>query len=90
MECTDHHLIPQMVNDRNKFKKSLSKDDRKEKVPMCRPCHGQIHKMFTEKELGEQFYTVELLLAQESVQKWVNWIKNKPIGFDPPRKKLKK
>ncbi len=67
-ELTKHHLVPQ---------------SRKGKitVPLCRPCHRQIHAIYTEKALEEKFGTLESLLAAEGLQRWIRWIrKRKPTA----------
>lgn len=67
-ELTKHHLVP-------KSRKG------KTTVPLCRPCHRQIHALYTEKELEESFGTLETLLAAELLQPWIRWIrKRKPTG----------
>lgn len=67
-ELTKHHLVP-------KSRKG------KITVPLCRPCHQQIHALYTEKELEEHFGTLETLLAAELLQPWIRWIrKRKPTA----------
>ena len=56
----DHHLIP-------KSKKG------KDTIEMCCMCHDQIHEMFTNKELGKKLFTIELLLQNEKIQKWIGF-----------------
>lgn len=63
---TKHHLVP-------KSRKGNVT------VPLCRPCHRQIHALYTEKELEENFGTLEALLEAEALQPWIRWIrKRKP------------
>ncbi|MCA9070422.1 MAG: HNH endonuclease [Planctomycetaceae bacterium] len=67
-ELTKHHLVP-------KSRKG------KITVPLCRPCHRQIHALYTEKELEENFGTLESLLEAELLQPWIRWIrKRKPTA----------
>lgn len=76
LPLTEHHLVPRARHNK-KVKRDLGKD--RNKVAMiCRPCHNQIHDLFTEKELERSFYTIELLLANEDVQKWIAWVKKRP------------
>ena len=58
----EHHLVP---------------ENRKEspKVELCRPCHKQIHAMFTNEELREFYYTVEKLQNADRLQDYLNWIR---------------
>jgi len=46
-----------------------------ETAPMCRSCQNQIHAFFTNKELAEQYNTIEKLKANEQVQRWIAWIR---------------
>jgi hypothetical protein len=63
-ELTKHHLVPKSRNG-------------KITVPLCRPCHRQIHALFTEKELEENFGTLEALLAAEALAPWIAWIRRR-------------
>lgn len=47
---------------------------------VCSACHRQIHKTFTEKELEQEYNTIESLLAQPEINRFVKWIENKPHG----------
>ncbi|MEH0154301.1 hypothetical protein V6R21_09150 [Limibacter armeniacum] len=75
-ELTFHHLIPR-TNHKNKwFIKNFDKDDMRNRgAYLCRPCHSHIHKTFSEKELGRHFNTLESIMADERMQKFVRWIK---------------
>ena len=48
---------------------------------MHRICHRQIHALFTESELANTYNTVDALLGHPQIQRFVTWIRNKPIGF---------
>ena len=73
---TEHHLIPRARHNK-KVKRDLGKD--RNKVAMiCRPCHSQLHKLFTEKELEREYYTIELLKAHPDVQAWIEWVSKRP------------
>lgn len=82
---TKHHLVPRTRHRNKKNKKDFSRDDvRSRLVNLCRPCHKFLHVTFTEKKLERDFNTVERLLADPEVEKFVNWIKNKPDGVTVP------
>jgi hypothetical protein len=63
-------------------KRELESAERNKTEWICRPCHSQIHDLFTNKQLEREFNTIELLLAQESVQKWVKWIQKRNVGLE--------
>jgi len=64
-----HHLTP-------KQKKG------KVTVLVCNTCGDQVHQLFSNKELAKKHNTIELLLAQPEVQKYVKWIQKKPDDFN--------
>lgn len=70
-----HHLIPRGIAKRNKYAKIPDND---ETVVVCRSCGDQLHKLFSEKELADNYRTIVAILANEEVQNWVKWIQKKP------------
>ena len=44
-------------------------------------CHRQIHALFTETELAQQFNTTDALLNHPEFAKFIAWVKTKPINF---------
>lgn len=44
----------------------------------CRPCHSQLHILFSEKQLEREFNTIEKLKADESVRRWIEWKRKRP------------
>lgn len=69
----EHHLVPRLKGG-------------KETQHMHRICHRQLHALFSESELAQRYATVDALLLHPEVQKFVNWVKTKPIDFvDGPK-----
>lgn len=64
----DHHLIPKTFKG-------------KEVITIHAICHRTIHSIFSERELLHEFNTVENILSNDKIQKFVKWIKNKPLDF---------
>jgi hypothetical protein len=46
-----------------------------------RICHKQIHALFTESELAQQFNTAETLKNHPEMGKFITWVKSKPDNF---------
>lgn len=67
-KVSKHHLIPKS----EKGKETLYLHD---------VCHQKIHSVFTEKELAKKYNNVEALLSNFEIQKFVNWVKSKPVDF---------
>ncbi len=81
-----HHFYPRS--------KRKSEDKHKDKsvvdgILVCCNCGDQIHQLFTNQELAKEYNTLEKLLANESLQKWIKWIKNKPNDFSVCMKRKK-
>ena len=66
----EHHLIPKSKNGRYT-----------DKITVHRICHSKIHSIWSEAELASYFHTVDRILENEDMQKFVKWIKNKPADF---------
>jgi len=73
---TKHHLIPKARH--NKKVKRDHGDERNKVAMMCRPCQDQIHKLFTEKQLEREYYTIDLLKSNEDVRNWIAWVQKRP------------
>lgn len=48
---------------------------------MHRVCHGKIHHTFTERQLELEYNTVEKLMENDDIQKFVAWVKKKEPEF---------
>ena len=57
-----HHLIPKSKRGR-------------ETIKVCRSCVEMIHVLFTNKELANEYNTLEKLKASPKIKKYVRWIK---------------
>ena len=85
-----HHLIPRGIASRNKYAKMPQLERGRETIIVCGDCGNILHKLFTEKELGDNYNTLEKILANEQVQKWIGWIQKKPNDFNICMKTKKK
>lgn len=85
---TRHHLVPKKEHKKIVHLKTKTKQELNKSVAyFCLACHKQIHALFSEKDLAITFNTVESLLANEQVKKWVKFIGNKPEDFLPKTKR---
>jgi hypothetical protein len=49
------------------------------KTPLCKPCHKQVHAMFSNKELAKLYGDMEALRGAEALGPFLKWIaKQKP------------
>jgi hypothetical protein len=44
-------------------------------VLLCRPCHDQIHAVFTNEELREEYDTIEALREAPRLADYIDWIR---------------
>lgn len=81
---TRHHLVPLTRHSNRRNQRDFDRNDVKKRVAwLCRPCHNQVHALFTEKMLEREFNTLERLAAHPEVMKFVAWIRTRPGGLRP-------
>lgn len=69
-----HHLIPRFVHDKAVKRGWHKPEDLQNVAWLCGACHRFVHQFKTHEELARDYYTVERLLEEEEVQKWVAWV----------------
>ena len=83
---TRHHLIPRSRHSNRRNRREFDRSEVHTRVAwICRPCHDQVHAVFTEKTLEREFNTLERLCTQPEIRRFVDWIATRPPGFRPPR-----
>ncbi|EJF56372.1 hypothetical protein DICSQDRAFT_150454 [Dichomitus squalens LYAD-421 SS1] len=78
---TYHHLIPREVHDKVRKKKWHTEAMLNSVAWLCRPCHTAVHGVASNETLAREFYTVELLLAREDIQKWKKYAAKQRFGL---------
>ncbi|KZV74127.1 hypothetical protein PENSPDRAFT_573500 [Peniophora sp. CONT] len=67
---TYHHLIPRSTHVKVK-KKGWHPESMLNSVAwLCRPCHSAVHHVASNEELAKNYYTLDLLLEREDIQRW--------------------
>ena len=74
-----HHLIP---------KSRGGKDS--ELIEIHNICHQKIHSVFTLKELRDDFNTVEKLVENEEIAKFIKWVSKKAPEFYQRNARMKR
>lgn len=46
-----------------------------------RICHKQIHALFSEAELAQQYHHAQILREHPEMKKFIRWVENKPDSF---------
>ena len=63
----EHHLIPHTFGG-------------KDKIELHIICHDKLHHTFSEREMVNHYHTVERILENEEIQKFIKWIGKKDIS----------
>lgn len=64
----EHHLIPKTFKG-------------KDTISIHGICHRTIHATFTERELLKYYHTIERIVTDEKIERFIEWVKNKPSNF---------
>uniref|UniRef100_A0A7S1U0G4 HNH domain-containing protein n=1 Tax=Phaeomonas parva TaxID=124430 RepID=A0A7S1U0G4_9STRA len=72
MPLTAHHLMPRETH-RKYRKKGLSQEFLNTCTMICRPCHSHIHKTYDNERLAAELSTVEKLLDDDAILRFVKW-----------------
>ena len=59
-----HHLIPKAKH-----------GARLERIFVCIDCGNIIHKLFSNRELAKEYNTLEKILTNEKIIKWLKWVR---------------
>ncbi|OTA65800.1 hypothetical protein K449DRAFT_391768 [Hypoxylon sp. EC38] len=69
-----HHLIPRMVHSKAVKRGWHRAEDLQNVAWLCGACHRFVHRFAGHEELARRYYTVELLMAEEQVRRWADWV----------------
>ncbi len=82
IEVTRHHLIPRARHRKGSTRRRFTREEATGRVALlCRACHRFIHSRLTEREMADEFDTMEKLRAHPDIDTFVNWIANKATGL---------
>jgi len=70
VKLTYHHLIPKSVHAKALKKKWHPESMLNSVAWLCRSCHSAVHHVASNEDLARFFYTVDLLLERDDLQKW--------------------
>jgi hypothetical protein len=65
-----HHLIPQLKGGKNG-----------ETVRLHLICHGKIHSIWSEGEIRDNYYTIDLVMTDDRMKKFAKWVSKKDPDF---------
>ncbi|MFC3040473.1 HNH endonuclease [Virgibacillus xinjiangensis] len=67
VETTVHHLIPKEMG--GTFGPTAD---------LCRPCHKQIHALYSNQEIYTRLTTLKELRADDQLSRYIKWIRKQP------------
>ncbi|HKK69525.1 MAG TPA: hypothetical protein VJ946_14975 [Bacteroidales bacterium] len=76
--CGREMICGKSVNEHHPVPKSMGGS---EKVFMHTVCHHKIHTVFTERELGQEYYTFDKLREHDEISKFIRWVRKQPPEF---------
>jgi hypothetical protein len=74
LPLTYHHLIPRAVHAKVVKRGWHSSWELNKVAWLCRACHSFVHRLATNEELAKEWYSIDLLLERDDVQKWAAWV----------------
>lgn len=77
---TDHHLVPRMLHGRNSIKRRFAPEELEQTVHLCDDCHTQIHRLVSEKKMGQALHSLRSLRAYPTIARYLRWVKGRPVG----------
>ena len=73
-----HHLIPKSKGGKHS-----------DTILIHNICHQKIHSVFTEKELKENYNTIEKLIEHEEIKKFIKWVSKRHPDFYQSNRRIK-
>ena len=88
---TRHHLIPRMRHRNKRVRRRFDRSEMQGRIlRVCRPCHNHIHHVLSEKELARHYNTRERLLEHPEMRRFITWIAERPVGFKPRSRRMRR
>ncbi len=72
-QLTLHHLMPRQATKRKKAEPGPT-------IAICLACHRQIHNLFSNKDLADNFNLVEKLRNHPDMQRFLTWVSKQDPG----------
>ncbi|KAI8624159.1 YisB protein [Xylariaceae sp. FL1651] len=69
-----HHLIPRFVHAKAVKRGWHRECDLQNVAWLCGACHRFVHRFAGHEDLARKYYTVELLMAEDEVRRWAQWV----------------
>ncbi|MCB1173167.1 MAG: hypothetical protein KDK39_06370 [Leptospiraceae bacterium] len=80
---TRHHLVPRSCHHRSRIRRRLSAIERAQVILICRPCHSQIHRLYSAMELALHYHHLAALRQDPALVSFVRFIRKQAPTFKP-------
>ncbi|KAI0067432.1 hypothetical protein BV25DRAFT_1867886 [Artomyces pyxidatus] len=77
---TYHHLIPRSTHAKVLKRKWHPESMINSVAWLCRPCHTAVHRFARTDELARNYYTMQLLLERDEIQRWKSYAAKQRYG----------
>ncbi len=82
LTLTRHHLIPRSRHNKLRTKRNFSRESMAQDIALlCRPCHSQIHRIFSNPELADDYHSIDRLKEHIDIINFIQWVKKRPVGL---------
>jgi hypothetical protein len=72
---TQHHVIPRTEHKRKKKREGLTQEFLNTVIWICVACHKNIHAVLTERELADEYNTIDKLRRYPAIRKFTTWVR---------------
>jgi len=55
----------------------MENSERCPKAYLCKPCHKQVHALFDNRELKQNYNTIQKLKSHSGIIKFIEWVRKK-------------
>lgn len=84
MKITRHHLRPRETHKRYLARGTFTREELQKTIRCCRSCHNAIHAFVPDNnQLAEHYFTVERLLGNEKLLRYVQWVSRQRSSSGP-------
>ncbi|KAL1696805.1 hypothetical protein GGG16DRAFT_42023 [Schizophyllum commune] len=77
---TYHHLVPRSTHAKALKKRWHPESMLNSVAWLCRPCHTAVHHAASNEDLAQKYYTIDLLMEREDLQRWARYASKQRFG----------
>ncbi len=79
LRLTRHHLIPRSRHRKPRTRRRFTREQMNGRIAMvCFACHGMIHATLTERQLADDYPTLDALRAHPDLARFFAWVADQP------------